>query len=432
MRYFILIKVFFICIITYAQKIELIESFIGYTEQSEIISFTPNPKLIMSGNAKGSINLWDLEQQKLIKIISAHNAPINDITFNHSKRKFITCSKDSTVKLWSFYTNRLLESIKVDNIPTLAKFNKKGDGYLVFLNDGSVLEKKIGHKEIHYKSKLKQAINDVILTSNPNEIITCDNNAIKVISLNTEKVIHEIKNPYSSNFLKIDRYSGDTLISWSENGMISYWDLNNKSIITEIRAKNAYNKLLINDFAEIILSGYYNDRPLVINLKEIKLEQKYSDNMIVVNTFLSSLDQKYLVSSDIDNRHRLMELKELDFTPLVIQERYIKDEKTFKIKSRYIIINVWDNEKIDGDIISINFNGKWILKNYPLIKEKKTLLLPLNENSKNDLIFHAENVGTIPPNTAAVRLEYDNGVIKDFDINSDFDSNGIIHLIQVN
>ena len=35
--------------------------------------------------------------------------------------------------------------------------------------------------------------------------------------------------------------------------------------------------------------------------------------MIVVNTFLSSLDQKLLISADIDQKHRLMEIKEVEF-----------------------------------------------------------------------------------------------------------------------
>ena len=412
-----------------AQKIELIESFIGYQKKSEIISFTPNPKIIMSGDFQGNINLWDLEQQKLIKTISAHNRKINDIDFDRSNRIFITCSQDSSVKVWSFYSNKLLESFKISSIPDLVRFNSSGDGYFIFTNNGDIIEKKIKNKENYYSNILSQAINDVILTKQNNTIIVCDDKAIKKINLNTKEIIHEIKNPYSSKFLKIDEFTGDTLISWSENGMISYWDINTQNVISEIRAKNAYNKLLINDFAEIILSGYYKDRPLVINLKEIKLEQKYSDNMIVVNTFLSSLDQKYLVSSDVDNRHRLMELKELDYTPLVIQERKIKDEMEFYIKSRYIIINVWDDEKVDGDTISINFNGKWILKDYHLVKDKKTLLLTLQESSTNQLIFHAENLGTIPPNTASVKLEYD-GKTNEFNVQSDFDSNAIIQLIQ--
>ena len=48
--------------------------------------------------------------------------------------------------------------------------------------------------------------------------------------------------------------------------------------------------------------------------------------MIVVNTFLSSLDQKFLVSADMEEKHRLMKIKEVNFTPLVIQERKIQDQ----------------------------------------------------------------------------------------------------------
>jgi len=262
--------------------------------------------------------------------------------------------------------------------------------------------------------------------------LTCDDESIKIISLKEGKVVNEIKNPYSSYFLKIGIYSGDTIISWSENGIISYWDMNSSEVLSEIRSRNAYNQLPMNDYSEIILSGYYNDRPLVINLKEIEIKKKYSENMIVVNTFMSSLDQKYLVSADIDQKHRLMKLKEVNFTPLVIQERKIQDEKTYNVSSKYLFIKVWDDERVDGDTISINFNGKWILKNHHLSKEKKTILLPLKKNQENEIIFHAVNLGEEPPNTAAVRLEYDNGMEKEFNMRSDFDSNGIIKIIHNN
>ena len=152
--------------------------------------------------------------------------------------------------------------------------------------------------------------------------------------------------------------------------------------------------------------------------------------MIVVNTFLSSIDQKFLISADINQRHRLMQVKEVEFSPLIIQERKLQDEKIFEVNSRYILVNIWDDEKIDGDTISINFNGKWVLKDYQLIKEKKTLLLSLKKNQTNEIIFHANNLGKIPPNTAAVKLEYDNGIQKEFTMRSDFESNGIIRIIQ--
>ena len=152
--------------------------------------------------------------------------------------------------------------------------------------------------------------------------------------------------------------------------------------------------------------------------------------MVVVNTFLSSLDQKFLVSADMEEKHRLMKIKEVNFTPLVIQERKIQDQKTFEVQARYILVNIWDDEKIDGDTLSVNFNGKWILKNYHLIKDKKTLLLTLKKNQENEIIFHAENLGKQPPNTAAVQLEYDNGIKQEFNMRSDFNANGIIKIIQ--
>ena len=384
----------------------------------------------MSGNYSGGVNLWDLKKQKLIKTINAHSLPINNISFHNKKDQFLTCSKDSTIKMWSFYSNRLIDSIKINEHPTLAIFNNNENSYFIFTKKGTVLKKKINHNGTSVIANLNQPISDAILSEDNNSLITCDKVSIKKISLKDGSIINELKNPYSSHFSKIDIYSGDTLISWSENGIISYWDFHEKKVLTEIRAKNAYNKLLMNKHSEIILSGYYNDRPLVINLKEIKLEQKYSDNMIVVNTFLSSTDQRFLISADMHERHRLMKIQEVDFTPLVIQERKLEDEKVFSVSSKYIMINIWDDEKIDGDTLSINFNGKWVLKKHLLSKEEKTILLPLRENQTNEIIFHAENLGEIPPNTAAVRLEYDNGIQKEFNMRSDFDSNGIIRIMQ--
>ena len=430
MKKLIILTTLLLTIYSKGQKIELIESFIGYTNKSEIISFTPNPQLIMSGDYNGNINLWDLKKHKLIKTIPSHSAIINSIVFHNRKNTFLTCSKDSTIKLWSLHSNRMLDSLKITDVPTKAIFNEKGNQYFICTKNGQIMSKYINKKKSEGITNIKNHIYDAILSSNQKNIITCDYESIKTISLKSGEILSEIKNPYSSQFLKIDIYSGDTLISWSQNGMISYWDLTTNKVVSEIRARNAYNQLLMNDYSEIILSGYYNDRPLVINLKELKLEKKYSENMIVVNTFMSSMDQKFLVSADMNQRHRLMKLKEVNFTPLIIQERKIQDEKIFEVSSSYLMINIWDDERVDGDTLSINFNGKWILKNHHLSKEKKTLLLSLKKDQENEIIFHAVNLGEEPPNTAAVQLEYDNGIKKEFNMRSDFDSNGIIKVIH--
>ncbi|HMV24962.1 MAG TPA: hypothetical protein PKA71_11560, partial [Saprospiraceae bacterium] len=71
------------------------------------------------------------------------------------------------------------------------------------------------------------------------------------------------------------------------------------------------------------------------------------------------------------------------------------------------VLEISDNQEVDGDIISINYNGKWIIENYPLQKEAVKLPILLNTEGKNYLLLHAENQGTIPPNTILIRYKYE-------------------------
>jgi len=73
---------------------------------------------------------------------------------------------------------------------------------------------------------------------------------------------------------------------------------------------------------------------------------------------------------------------------------------------------VWDEEYIDGDIISLNFNGKWVLKEYRLEADKKEIVLKVDESSDNYLVLYAHNEGKRPPNTAAVEIHTDAGTRK--------------------
>ena len=121
-------KYFFILILfsaqIFGQRIELIESFIGYQEDSEIITFTPNSRILFSGDYNGNINLWDLERQMLIQTIQAHRSSINSIKFSQKGTLFTTCSNDSVVKVWHFNSNKLIDSIKINSIPRISLFNK--------------------------------------------------------------------------------------------------------------------------------------------------------------------------------------------------------------------------------------------------------------------------------------------------------------------
>lgn len=78
--------------------------------------------------------------------------------------------------------------------------------------------------------------------------------------------------------------------------------------------------------------------------------------------------------------------------------------KAIEVKTREVNIEIWDNDKEDGDIVSLKLNGKWILQNREVKKEPYKLKLSLS-TGENILIMQAENLGTRGNNTAAIRVD---------------------------
>ena len=80
-----------------------------------------------------------------------------------------------------------------------------------------------------------------------------------------------------------------------------------------------------------------------------------------------------------------------------------------EVKSRNLVISVWDHNRIDGDIVSLKIGDKYVLTNYTLEAIKKSMGYRLT-GFQAQLILYAHNLGEIPPNTAA--LEIDDGFEK--------------------
>lgn len=71
--------------------------------QQKIVSsvkFSPNGKILASGNYDGTIKLWNFREGKLIKTIAAHQDQIYDIAFSSDSQMIASTSRDNTVRLW--------------------------------------------------------------------------------------------------------------------------------------------------------------------------------------------------------------------------------------------------------------------------------------------------------------------------------------------
>lgn len=104
--------------------------------------------------------------------------------------------------------------------------------------------------------------------------------------------------------------------------------------------------------------------------------------------------------------------------------------KTIEIDSTSFTVALYDNGEIDGDSISLFFNGKLLLAHKRLTEKPLKLTLDVDPSKPvNELVMYAENLGTIPPNTALM-------VVNDGDnryevrISSDLQKSGVIRFIH--
>jgi hypothetical protein len=116
--------------------------------------------------------------------------------------------------------------------------------------------------------------------------------------------------------------------------------------------------------------------------------------------------------------------------PLELTRREIKDGRTIKLQSNRFTLKFYDHNKIDGDIISVNYNGRWLLKGYVLTEKSKAIVLSLDPNiDQNYLLLYADDLGKNPPCTAAISID-DNSEIEEVILNADLNQCDIIYFVR--
>ncbi len=100
--------------------------------------------------------------------------------------------------------------------------------------------------------------------------------------------------------------------------------------------------------------------------------------------------------------------------------------QTIDVKQSTVTVDLYDNADIDGDIVSLYFNGKNILSNQLLTDKPLKITLTIDPSKKeNELVIYAENEGTIPPNTG-IMIVYDGSTRHEVHFKADSQKNGVI------
>lgn len=130
---------------------------------------------------------------------------------------------------------------------------------------------------------------------------------------------------------------------------------------------------------------------------------------ILLISLKDAFDKLEKVSKKISKTKKIDSVTKTKFTKQYflneIKPNTLKSDDVLTVfwKSNKFILEIWDNGKEDGDLISLRFNNKTVFRKYAIKKEKRIIELDLIEG-ENLIEILANNNGSIPPNTAKAIL----------------------------
>jgi PKD repeat protein len=112
-------------------------------------------------------------------------------------------------------------------------------------------------------------------------------------------------------------------------------------------------------------------------------------------------------------------------TPDILLEKRINNlVRQIEVVHDSIQVSFYDNGEIDGDSITVSYNKKIITQHLLLTANGKTFTIKVEPAPyENELIMYAENLGSIPPNTALMII-YDGTKRHEVNISSSNSNNG--------
>lgn len=96
----------------------------------------------------------------------------------------------------------------------------------------------------------------------------------------------------------------------------------------------------------------------------------------------------------------VIETKKTLAAPALAERRRVDLVETILVDTVQLRIELYDSGQVDGDTISIFLNNELILSKKKLSEQPIVFDIPIQPSRDYEMIMYAENLGSIPPNTA--------------------------------
>ncbi len=178
-------------------------------------------------------------------------------------------------------------------------------------------------------------------------------------------------------------------------GVIDLFEVNRKLYSQEVLLDTGLNIIVL--YAENFANGLPNKGKLNIECGKKKITLDFNNRGDSAASFIAV---KLYFAREKDKETFFDSYTPANDKTLKENERLLG---TLTSTARQLTLAVWDDAVEDGDSISINVNGKWIAKGFPVKHKPKTITITLDPGP-NTITFVGDNLGSIPPNTSILEI----------------------------
>ncbi|MEO8087171.1 MAG: hypothetical protein ABI763_10150 [Bacteroidota bacterium] len=427
-----------------AQLFKLAKTVRDFSANPCMLITKPDEPVLIQGNTDGSIIFRSAFTGEIENKITSHSKPINNFDFNTTNSLLISTSVNGEIRVYDFAAKKIINRLSGTEYSGMkfAAFSI-ADGFIYFNGYNRLYKTRSDLTQDVLKIyDFTDSINAGVITPDRSALIIALGKFLYVINPRSDEIVQQL---YTGNspVEKLCMLPGSGVLSWSSDGTIQIWKLTLGQLETApiqwFKAGVPSNISFSHD-GHYMVTGNVGNWVRIWNPSLKKVEQELIGHQSAVNGYAFAPGDSILFTASNDLSLKIWKTK-LDSVPVAetvekkptkpvpahsppqavlreivnpdvkmlpknvpqhVRNRTVIKTETIKLKNPTIDVYIYDNHIIDGDTLSIFFNGEWVLRNYGVVKEKKKITLTLMENTNNYMVLFAENLGTKPPNSAVV------------------------------
>jgi WD40 repeat protein len=317
------------------------------------VGISPDGNYIASGNADGTLQLWDISGNPIGQPFKGHSRGIYALAFSPDGKYIVSGSEDKTLRLWDLKGNPIGQPFKghQQSVHSVA-FSPDGKYIVSGAWDRTVRLWDMSGNRIGKPFKGEETnIYSVAFSPSGQYIVSGAGNIIRLWDFQGNMVGKPFK-VGSYVFSVAFSPDGKYIVSGSDDQTVRLWDMSGNPIGQPFRGhQGAVRSVTFSTDGKYIISGSYDNTVRVWDIQGNPIEQPLRGHKEAVISTTISRDGKTIISGGLDKTIRLWDTEKSSIGKAIDGHNGEVKSVAFSPSGRYIVtgcgdgkVRLWDNQ----------------------------------------------------------------------------------------